>query len=315
MKKTLIALSVLVAAGSVNAATVYDNDGVMVDLYGDFAVHYEKAEGADKEAAIVIDDADFGINFESAINENMAIIANMDVSGEGTIEDNNGEDASALALDDLTVGFKADGTTVKVGDQVNLVDDFGLSNDFAFGLKTAEDKVALAADGSQVIRVDYDSGEAFYGAFATTSNADGLDNGVDTEVQYDLNAGVRFDAADVSVTYSTGELTTGADSDFIGVKGSYSLEDITLSAVYTTAEQESADVTAFGANIEYSMDKVGFNFGLVDMDDEVADQDYVEYYANVSYSLAKNATAFFEVQDSDLDNVDMGYAAGVTVKF
>jgi predicted porin len=305
MKKTLIALSVLVAAGSVNAANVYDNDGVAVDLYGDFAVHYEKAEGADKEAAIVIDDADFGINFESAMNEQMAIIGNMDVNGEG----------DSLKLDDLTVGFKADGTTVKVGDQVNLVDDFGLSNDFAFGLKTAEDKVALAADGSQVIRVDYDSGEAFYGAFATTSNADGLDNGVDTEVQYDLNAGVRFDAADVSVTYSTGELTTGADSDFIGVKGSYSLEDITLSAVYTTAEQESADVTAFGANIEYSMDKVGFNFGLVDMDDEVADQDYVEYYANVSYSLAKNATAFFEVQDSDLDNVDMGYAAGVTVKF
>jgi predicted porin len=259
MKKTLIALSVLVAAGSVNAANVYDNDGVAVDLYGDFAVHYEKAEGADKEAAIVIDDADFGINFESAMNEQMAIIGNMDVNGEG----------DSLKLDDLTVGFKADGTTVKVGDQVNLVDDFGLSNDFAFGLKTAEDKVALAADGSQVIRVDYDSGEAFYGAFATTSNADGLDNGVDTEVQYDLNAGVRFDAADVSVTYSTGELTTGADSDFIGVKGSYSLEDITLSAVYTTAEQESADVTAFGANIEYSMDKVGFNFGLVDMDDEV----------------------------------------------
>jgi predicted porin len=325
MKKTLIALSVLVAAGSVNAANVYDNDGVMVDIYGDFAVHYEQAQGDDQNAKINVDDADFGFNFESAINEEMAIIANMDVTGEGD-----------LALDDLTVGFKAAGTTVKVGKQVNLVDDFGLSNDYAFGLSTAEDSIKLAASGDQVIRVDYDSGEAFYAAFTTTAEEDGDghdndtdDNGVDDTFesnegsQYSLMAGARFGDADVSATYTDGDVDS--DATFIGLKGAYSLGDVVLSAVYTTAENNDTDaeVTTYGANIKYSMDKVGFNFGAVSADlnteAEAADlaygEDYVEYYANVSYAVAKNATAFFEVQDSDADNSDMGYAAGLTVSF
>jgi predicted porin len=325
MKKTLIALSVLVAAGSVNAANVYDNDGVMVDVYGDFAVHYERAQGDEKAAEILVDDADFGFNFESAINEDMAVIANMDVTGEGD-----------LALDDLTVGVKASGTTVKVGRQVTLVDDFGLSNDFAFGLSTAEDfgydhdtnpatddVNPFTAKEDEVVRVDYDSGEAFYAAFDAVLKTEGTDDSDDDSTQYDLMAGARFGDADVSVTYSDSSDISEQDVDgqFIGVKGAYTLGDVVLSAVYTNADVEDIDVDAYGSNIEYSMDKVGFNFGVVstnfndEAEDNLGAEDHVEYYANVSYALAKNSTVFFEVQDSDEENSDMGYAAGLTVSF
>jgi hypothetical protein len=287
----------------------------MVDVYGDFAVHYERANGADNDAEITVDDADFGFNFESAINEEMAIIANMDVSGE-----------SDLTLDDLTVGFKAAGTTVKVGKQVNLVDEIGLSNDFAFGLDTAEDQVALAASGDQVINVQYDSGEMLYAGFSTTAQVDTADSNAWTEdqegSQYAVKVGARFGDADVVAYYADGDISNdddqgdAADSDVIALKGSYALDDVTLSAIYTTASQDDSDVDAYGANIEYSMDKVGFNFGVVDTDFEAAgSEDYTEFYANVSYAVAKNATAFFEVQDSDATDSDMGYAAGLTVSF
>jgi hypothetical protein len=292
----------------------------MVDVYGDFAVHYEQAHGVDKEAKVTVDDSDFGINFESAINEQMAIIANMDVDG-----DTGEDDARQLKVDDLTVGFKAAGTTVKAGRQVTLVDDIGLSNDFAFGLDTAEDKVALEAKTDQVIRVDYDSGEMFYGAFSTAAKKDGNDDSTVYEgSQYSVSAGARFGDADVVAYYADGDISKDSDSNVIALKGTYSLGDVTLKAIYTKAEQENADVTAYGANVQYSMDKVGFNFGLVDMDDEVVDttkagaselDDYMEYYANVSYAVAKNATVFFEVQDKDAKDQDMGYAAGLTVKF
>jgi predicted porin len=306
MKKTLIALSVLVAAGSVNAANVYDNDGVMVDVYGDFAVHYEQAQGNDKEAQIVVDDADFGFDFESAINEEMAIIANMDVTGEGD-----------LKLDDLTVGLKAGATTVKVGDQVNLVDEIGISNDFAFGLGTAETMVGgLVDSGEQVINVQYDDGEKFYAGFSSTMTADG-DDTTDDGNQYALKAGVRFGDADVVAYYADGDAETlNRDANALALKGSYALGDVVLSALYVTADDDvTGDLDSIGANIEYSMDKYGFNFGLADHSYDASSSDFTEYYANVSYAVAKNATAFFEVQDSDADNSDMGYAAGLTVKF
>jgi predicted porin len=320
MKKTLIALSVLVAAGSVNAANVYDNDGVMVDVYGDFAVHYEKGQGTltatdvpagasvgdDKEAKIVIDDADFGFNFESAINEQMAIIANMDVTGEDT-----------LKLDDLTVGLKAGGTTVKVGDQVNLVDEIGISNDFAFGLGTAETMVGgLVDSGDQVINVQYDDGEKFYAGFSSTAKADGADS-TDEGSQFALKAGVRFNDADVVAYYADGDaVSQGDDSNAIAIKGAYTLGDVVLSALYVTAEYDGEDdIDSIGANIEYSMDKYGFNFGLADHSYDTSSSDFTEYYANVSYAVAKNSTVFFEVQDNDISGEDMGYAAGLTVSF
>jgi hypothetical protein len=286
----------------------------MVDVYGDFAVHYEQAQGGDEqEAQIVVDDADFGFNFESAINEQMAIIANMDISGDGIDADNGDRD---ILLDDLTVGFKAAGTTVKVGKQVNLVDEIGISNDFAFGLGTAETMVALADSGDQVINVQYDSGEMFYAGMSSTSKADSNDATVDGS-QFALKAGVRFGDADVVAYYADGDAkTAGNDADALALKGSYALGDVTLSALYVTAEEDTAgDVDSIGANVQYTMDKVGFNLGMVDHDADAAANEYSEYYANVSYAVAKNATAFFEVQDKDTSGSDMGYAAGVTVKF
>ncbi len=327
MKKTLIALSVLVAAGSVNAATtVYENDGYKVGVHGEIAIHYEQAEGTDEDAAILIDDADFGFDVESAINEDMAVIASIDVKGG-----EDAADAETFEFDDVWVGVKTGAVTAKVGKQVTIIDDFGLSNDQAFGLNTAEDLAfdAFTAKETEVVRVNYDSGEMFYGAFDAVLKSDGDDTTDDEGTQYDLNAGVRFGDADIALTYSDSNEIAGADIDgtFIGVKGAYTLGDVVLSAVYTNADVEDYDITSYGANIQYTMDKFGFNFGMVNtnLNDEAEayavangeayNEDYSEYYANVTYAVAKNATVFFEVQDSDVEDMDMGYAAGLKVKF
>jgi hypothetical protein len=288
----------------------------MVDVYGDFAVHYEKAQGEgtaatnEKAAKITVDDADFGFNFESAINEQMAIIANMDVTGEDT-----------LKLDDLTVGLKAGGTTVKVGDQVNLVDEIGISNDFAFGLGTAETmNGGLLDSGEQVINVQYDSGEMLYAGFSSTATTDDSDATTDGS-QYAAKVGARFGDADVVAYYADGDAETADnDASALALKGSYAMGDVVLSALYVTADVDvtdanHADVDSIAANVQYSMDKYGFNFGLADHSYDASSSDFTEYYANVSYAVAKNATVFVEVQDSDADESDMGYAAGLTVSF
>ncbi len=323
MKKTLIALSVLVAAGSVNAATtVYENDGVKVGVHGEIAVHYEQAEStADVDAAILLDDVDFGFDVESAINEDMAVIASIDVKGGEDADETGTED---FGYDDVWVGVKTGSVTAKVGKQVTLIDDFGLSNDQAFGLDTAEDiSGAFTAKETEVVRVDYDSGEMFYGSVDAVLKSDGDDTTDDEGTQYDLMAGVRFGDADVALTYSDSSDIAAVDYDgtFIGLKGAYTLGDVVLSAVYANTDVEEYDITSYGANIQYTMDKFGFNFGIVqnnmndDVEDDFGAEDHSEYYANVTYAVAKNATVFFEVQDSDEEDMDMGYAAGLKVKF
>jgi predicted porin len=304
MKKTLIALSVLVAAGSVNAATVYDNDGFALDVYGDAEIKYVQDIGANKEAYFKRDDADFGFNVSSKVNDEVSVIANIDFTGEG-----------AVTLDDLTVGIKTSTLTAKVGDQVNLVDEIGISNDKAFGLDTAEDVVGLASSGEQVINVQYDSGEMFYAGFSTTTYADGDDTTSDQESQMAVKAGARFGDADVVVYYADGKTAADADVDVVAVKGSYSIDAVTLSAIYTTGSQESKDADAIGANISYSMDKTTLNFGYVDMDNEIASEDFGKWYANAQYAVAKNATVYVELGDSDATGADMGYATGLSIKF
>ncbi len=57
MKKLLLAVAVSsMAAGSVNAATVYEKDGFTYKLNGDFQVQFRQATGFDERADVEYDD-------------------------------------------------------------------------------------------------------------------------------------------------------------------------------------------------------------------------------------------------------------------
>jgi predicted porin len=300
MKKTLIALSVLVAAGSVNAATVYEEDGYKFDISGDIEVNYKQDIGDDQNAVINLDDGDFTFAAESAVNEDIAVIAELDLSAEGAVEKG----------DDLYVGMKAGATTVTVGRQLTFVDSMGQSSDFEFGLDTAEAATSLATSGDQVIKVVYDDGQYYAGLDTVQYNTASADS---DDKQLDLMAGARFGDAEVTAYYADGEHSS-VDSDALLLVGSYAFGDASVKATFGDASEGDVDTTSFGVDFGYSMDKTSFNIGMTNMDTDGSD-DYNSYYANVSYAVAKNATVFVELGDNDIDNQDMGYAAGLQVRF
>ena len=276
MKKTLIALAVLVAAGSVNAATVYDKDGVSFALSGDVDVNFKKDRAVDSaDAAINLDDADFSFELGSAINEDAKAIGFFEFSGEG------GEASTG----DIYVGLNsASMGTVVWGSTATILDDAGIGSDYEFGLQGAID--AIDPSGDEVIKYKHSVGAVSFG-IATKMD----DEGTDTDAKY-YDGMIGYAAGD----FAGRVFVSSHDSDALEgtayiLEADYTVEDVLLQATYGASSEDT------GA-------------GDVDGSDDVN-----TFFVNVDYAIAAKATVYAEVGTSDADDVDTGYAVGMVVKF
>jgi len=310
MKKTLIALSVLVAAGSVNAATMYKADGLSVDVFADFDVVYEAAPGDDVKAAIKLDDADFGFSVTSEVSDNFKVLgyANWDGGDRGPADGTT----KNVQLDNGWAGVQIGDFTVKAGRLNNFVDDIGVDHDQAIGGSYEGWKAGDIEDKSnQVIKASYDNGEMFYAGIALTQFEDGTD--ADDKSQVDGVVGVRYAGADVNLTVIKHDAATGEDTDGMVLEAKYKIDAFTLGALYGTSEKGSVDEKALALSGKYTMDKFTFGLAWSSLDKDGADAK--QWYANTTYALSSNAKAYVEIADTDADNVDLGYAVGLKVSF
>lgn len=350
MKKTLIALSVLVAAGSVNAATMYQAEGLSVDVFADFDVDYEKSAGVDKEAAIRLDDSDFGFSVTSEVNDNFKVLgyANWDGGDRG---------ASAVTLDNGWAGVQYGDFTVKAGRLNNFMDDVGVDHDQAIGGSYEGWNISAPSSPSgttdfdglknstisdktdQVVKVSFDNGEMFYAGIALTQNKDGKDTNADDFSQFDGVVGVRAAGADIALYYASSSVEGlqsdpnnaasdkyDVDAKALVLQAKYSIDAWTLGALYgksdidldnTTASTDSdADISAIALSAKYTMDKTTFGVAWSKQDNEEG-SDFSQWYANATYKLTSNAKVYVEIADKDEDKKGekMGYAAGLKVSF
>jgi predicted porin len=315
MKKTLIALSVLVAAGSVNAATVYQNEGFSADVFGDLEVRYAQ-NVADEEARIKAADYDFGFSASSQVSDDVTIFGTASFNGD---ENANSTDSSVVTVDNGFIGFSAGEVTVTAGRVVNFVDEIGVANDQTIaGLLEADTNLADKTD--QVFKTVYDAGN-FYAGIAITEDSDGDNVDTDELSQVDVMAGVVVAGADIRVTYVDGKYMDGAtqkDADLLAIEAHYSIEGWDLAALYTDSSNDKVDSDAIAVSAQYTMDKTTVGGGYSTRDTEgktTADQAESQWYANVSYALATNASVYAEITDTDKKGDDMGYAVGAKLKF
>lgn len=327
MKKTLVALSVLLAATSAQAIELYNQDGVSVDLVGDIEVTYQNSF-SDSSVKQQIEDADFGFDARYALNDDLQFGAFWGYDGSDT---NNAEVTRSgdvyVALYSQTYG------SIKFGRLCTAVDDLGgITSDYQFDVN----KLYNGASGDfachdEAIRYDYDNG-SFYTTLGFVQDKMGNpdvftlgETGKVTNVEatnvnyYDGRFGYRVAGFDLSAFYANLDHKDDNHNEHAyGFELDYSaLESIRLGLGYYATDLDGdgadADVYTFGA--DYYLGKWTFATAYSIAAQQNA-EDVNSWFLNAGYNLAPNTTVYAEVAGNDgvTDGRDNTTAMAVGVK-
>lgn len=336
MKKTILAMAVpaLLAAGSASASiNLYDAEGVKVDASGAAEVQYIQDIGNNQDAKWRLDDGDFAINTEVAVSDKLTAIAAMGFEFEmagGAKNAATDEYRSNVENDELYVGFKGDWGQFTAGRQYLLMDDSGITKDYELSVNSFGVDINQA---TQVGKYVYDNGTV-YGAATYTDFSDGFDDdsaeavadgygaGDDLRI-YEARLGYRFADVDARVYYQKADnvdRTNDKETDAYNFEIEYAgIENVGLAAsVGRVSEDDGSndvDTDYMSIAADYTMGKTTFGIGYDNQDTDGDASDINGYYANVTYALHSNAHVYAEVGDSDEDDQDFGYVAGMEVKF
>ncbi|OBU14860.1 porin [Photobacterium aquimaris] len=331
MKKTLLALAVLTAAGSANAGiNLYDANGVKVDLSG--AVEVQLYDGYEKNAdsTIRLDDGDLALNATVAVSENLNVVSGTAFKYESKEVKNY----------ELWAGFSGDFGTLTFGRQLLVSDDSGIGKDYEMGLEQIS---FVQTEGDRVAKYVYDNG-AFYTAIShnmdtdhSTTITDGRvgfrTGGLDVRVYgYD---GKRISAEGISLGHENNKPVVipgkaGDDIRGYNLEAEYAMGAVNLAASFGQMKYKASDtkkvqkdLDLYEVNGSYTLEKTTFALGYVHANGHHADKGKVQHdnvYANVTQQLHSNVKVYAEVGYSDNDKVfddveEFGYVAGLEVKF
>ncbi|MEZ9396120.1 porin [Vibrio splendidus] len=329
MKKTLLALAVMTAAGSANAAIeIYNQDGVSVDLKGDIEVVYsnEFEKGSSMEQKI--EDADFGFDVKYMVNDEWKVGAYWEFNGSTNANAENTKNG-----DTYVAAYHNTFGSIKFGRLCTAVDDLGIGSDEAFGISTLLDNETKEC-ADEAVRYDFDNGDLYATLGYVQDKVDGSNNAEaeGSNVEY-IDARIGYRLTDFDISAFVANLNAeGADADHQGYGAElvYSgIENVYLSTAYygvaSDADNDDNSVIAFAAG--YTMGLWGFNAGysIGDHDLDVRDED--RWFVNSTYAIAPNTKMYAEVGGIDYDSArlndkgekyyktDTGLAIGVEASF
>ncbi|GLO60465.1 porin [Vibrio sp. MACH09] len=346
MKKTLIALSVLVAAGSVNAAEIYNKDGNTFNFGGKLDVQYKKSQTPDADPKLQADDAEFNFEVIRQVNDNVKVLGYWEFDG---IDGNAKKEKN---LGNAYAGFDTKFGKLTFGIQDTVMDGAGVGNDMEFGLDSKVDDAGLSSEN--LAMYSYDQG-MFFMAVSTILDGNDDTSFVDGKIGFRPVEGLELRAfaldattaaADATYKFDTTSSTTAtpvldtaakAETDYgvYSIQAQYVFGNFDIEASYADGSSQAkgakkSDTKIMAISGAYNMGDYQFNLGYSTTDKEALEKDYATYYANVLYTVAPSSTLYFEVggntgySDGEGNNVDnsstskdfdLGYVAGIQVKF
>ncbi|MDE1223997.1 porin [Vibrio aestuarianus] len=327
MKKTLLALAVMAAAGSAQAGIeVYNNEGVTVNLKGDIEVVYVQAIADNSEFKQEIQDADFGFDVRYAINDDLQFGGYWEFDGASS-DVTKGSSTSANVGDVYVALYSQSMGSIKVGRTCGMLDDAGVANDYQFGITSFfNNSSSFCTD--EMIRYDIDKGNIYAGAsYAQDKNENTL-MGKDGNY-FDAKIGGRVAGFDIRAYFAAAELkkSTEVDETLWALEAVYSgVENLNVGIGYYALNHDiqggaDKDSDSLALGVDYTIEKTTLSVGYSLSDEDGAADKTNSWFVNAGYALAPNTTAYVEVGGNDAkdkttgQDTDTGVALGVKASF
>lgn len=308
MKKTLI-LSLLTTAitNSVNATEIYNDKGLAFEVNGDLQVQLRKKLDIGKDLNVEFDDLEIETRVDYTLTDSLAAFGQLSAdyknAGEGKTE--------GAELSDAFIGLTHNTVSVSIGMQDYATDDFGVEEAYEMEADSSGFDTQ-GTDGDDVIRVDIEQ-DWFTLALSTELESAGADS--EGGKSYDLFATTTFNAMQLGLAYQSKADAVGADLvNTYGVSVAYDAGFATVAADYSEIDDDS---TVYNIAATYKATKfIKVRVGLVGT--EPVDSDSItEWYTNVTYKFPtqKKLSVFAEISDSNGAGFELGYLAGMRLKF
>ncbi|GKW49844.1 porin [Halomonas sp. NCCP-2165] len=322
MKKTLLATAIAGAMGlsaaSAQAATVYNQDGTKLDIYGNIQLAYFNVqdENGNSEDEIGDNGSTFGFAAEHVINAGLTGYLKLE------FDDFQADEMAVAgrdAGDTAYVGLRGDFGDVRLGSYDTLIDDWiqdPISNNEGFDLSDSDSLISnVGTNDRQGDKLTFTSPNfsGFQFAVGTQFKGDAEEN------EFELTA---TDGSDY-------EHTVRSDSNasfFGGVK--YTVGAFSIAAVYDNLDNYDGEITDTGSNPDLSLGEfeLGDQYGVTaqytidslrlaakverfDSEDSNSDVDFYALGARYGYGMGDVYGAYQRVdvdQGDDRDEVNIG---------
>lgn len=320
MRKLILAAIVAVASGSASAVTIYEGGGFQYKVNGDIQVQLRQKAGDDNDPDIEFDDLELKNYVSYDLNDSMTAFGRIDFGFKDAAENKQ----SGSKLEEAYLGMAFGDSSISFGKMDTAGDEFGITEVIEANTDKNRFDAVGATSGDDVIRLDADF-DAIYliASYELESEGNNSENGE----HLDLYAATELSGLELSVAFQKWNEADNAGDESVdtwGISAAYDFGIATLAVDYSESDsnvdtsENNADQYNLAAKFAAtSTTDIAIGMTETSYDALLSMDDVTEYYANVTYKFPSysNVSVFAEISNTDEDKTDMGYLAGMRIKF
>ncbi|TFH86592.1 porin [Billgrantia azerbaijanica] len=338
MKKTLLATAIAgaMAASGAQAATVYNQEGTKLDLYGNIQLTYYSVDNGDESVDELADNGStFGFAAEHVISETLTGYMKLEFDD---FKADEMKVAGRDAGDQAYVGLKGNFGDGRLGSYDSLIDDWvqdPITNNEFFDVSDSNSRIGGINETDKFTYTSPSLG-GFQFALGTQYKGEAEGENVSDSGNASFFGGLKYavGAFSVAAVYDNldnyaeafgpatgGNAATPSEGDFgdqYGVTAQYTMGALRLAAKAekfdSDFDDDDAEFYALGARYGYGLGDVYGAYQRVDDERETDERD--EVIAGATYNLSDAMYTWVEAAFRDQeDDVGDGAAVGVTYLF
>ncbi|WP_319822996.1 MULTISPECIES: porin [Marinobacter] len=277
--------------------------------------------GDNKNEYVDFDDLEIKNYVSYELGNNMKAFGRLDLDfkdhANGNEEEIAGDNYASTdePIEEAYVGIQYGVTSFSFGKQNFASDEFGIEE--AYEAPLDEDQFdAVDTDGDDTFRVDVELDQVYLVASYELEAED--KDGITGEF-FDLFAATEIAGLELAAAFQQHTPIGGDSLDTWGLSAGYDFGMFGLAADYSVTDDSNTDRETTLYNVAATIDVTSTTGVAIGMQNQEEDneEDVTGWYANVTYKFpeAKNVSVFAEIADTDEDDTDMGFLAGMRVKF